>query len=381
MASFASGSASARLKALFDEDWAFELGDNPEFASQAGSHDHDVAFQQFALQSLSVAAYKARGSHSRRMASECKAILAAGGLSTEARAWARCFVGLHEDLADSIDECPLFYLPINTIGAGCVTFSFSESIEWMRFDNRGDFEVYLRRLQRLPYQVNEVIETMREGVSKGFVASTAQTRGLEDQLNDIITGDLPELNAPLQSQSVLSADDPLLVSLKAAVASTKSAYSAFLDFYVKEYKSVLRTAPGINSLPGGDALYARCLKYHTTTNLTAQEIHDIGIAEVAKIEGRYRNEVLIPLGFDPDNFAAFAEHVKTSPQFYVKNSDALLDVYRKQVAAINVIMPTFFNEIPRSPLELTSRPGGPAAYYLAGDDAGTRPGRFYVNVR
>lgn len=353
------------------------MQDNPEFASQAGCHDETPLI---ALQSLSSSAYKKRADHSRKMVQACRNIVAAGGLTKEERVWASSFENMHETLADAIENCPLFYLPINTIGAGCVTFSFSESIEWMRFDSKKDFETYLRRLQRFPVQVNEVIETMREGVSKGFVASTAQTRGLDDQLKDIINGDLPELNAPLTSQTILSADDPLLIDLKAAVESTKAAYATFLDFFVKEYKPALRTAPGVNSLPGGDELYARCLKYHTTTSLTAQEIHEIGLKEVAKIEGRYRNEVLIPLGFDPDDFPYFSEHAKTSSQFYVKNSDALLEVYRKQVAVINDKMPSFFNEIPRSPLEITSRSAGPAAYYFAGDDAGTRPGRFYVNV-
>ena len=146
-------------------------------------------------------------------------------------------------------------------------------------------------------------------------------------------------------------------------------------------------------------------RFHTTTDLSPEEVHQIGLAEVAKIEGRYRSEVLLPLGFgaSAEEFIRFVEFVRHDPQFYVSTPDQLLDVYRKTCDEISAIMPRYFNEIPRTPLEITSKQVGPAAYYLtgtgyqfillidviliyrrtfhvSGTPDGKRPGRFYVNV-
>jgi uncharacterized protein (DUF885 family) len=120
-------------------------------------------------------------------------------------------------------------------------------------------------------------------------------------------------------------------------------------------------------------------RYHTTTNLTADEIHNIGLSEVARIEARYRDDVLIPLGYDPDDFKGFVNEMKVNPQFYVSSSAQLLKLYEDTCAQIAAKMPDYFGEIPRSPLAITSKTAGPAAYYLAGTADGKRPGRFYVN--
>lgn len=121
-------------------------------------------------------------------------------------------------------------------------------------------------------------------------------------------------------------------------------------------------------------------RYHTTTELTADEIHNIGLSEVARIQDRYRNEVMIPLGFDPDDLPAFMEFMKNDKQFYVSSGEALVEVYNKTCSEIDAIMPQLFKEFPVSPLEIKGRDGGPAAYYLAGTADGKRPGRFYINI-
>lgn len=96
----------------------------------------------------------------------------------------------------------------------------------------------------------------------------------------------------------------------------------------------------------------------------------IGIAEVAKIEARYLTDVLRPLGYaeTAEDFARFIEHVRTAPEFYVKTPEELLNVYRKCCDEIAVAMPQYFSEIPKTPLEITSKQNGPAAYYLTGEN-------------
>lgn len=88
-------------------------------------------------------------------------------------------------------------------------------------------------------------------------------------------------------------------------------------------------------------------RYHTTTTLTADQIHQIGIEEVAAIEEKYKQDVLIPLGFDENDFASFVEHANADPQFYVASTETLLAHYQAACDEIHLIMPTFFNEIPK----------------------------------
>jgi uncharacterized protein (DUF885 family) len=110
---------------------------------------------------------------------------------------------------------------------------------------------------------------------------------------------------------------------------------------------------------------------------SAQEIHDMGLQEVARIEARYASEVCAPLGFA--DFSSFLAHAKSQPQFFKQDAAELLQHYRNVTARIADVLPAYFNEFPKSPMEIVSADKGPCAYYLAGTADGTRPGRFYVN--
>ena len=80
-------------------------------------------------------------------------------------------------------------------------------------------------------------------------------------------------------------------------------------------------------------------RFHTTTSLTPDEVHEIGLQEVAAIESRYSSDVLIPLGFDPADFKSFLHHVQSESQFYEKSGEALLDRYKAMCSKIQSILP------------------------------------------
>jgi uncharacterized protein (DUF885 family) len=111
-------------------------------------------------------------------------------------------------------------------------------------------------------------------------------------------------------------------------------------------------------------------------------VHGVGLSEVARIEARYRAEVLAPLGYGtgPDDFKRFVDMARENEEYYVKTPEELVDIYRRLCAEISELMPQYFADIPKTPLEITTKNVGPAAYYLAGTPDGKRPGRFYVNV-
>ena len=149
------------------------------------------------------------------------------------------------------------------------------------------------------------------------------------------------------------------------------------DFVRDEYTPHLRADAAFSALPSGPAGYAACLRYHTTTTLSADEIHEMGLAEVARIEARYAAEVVAPLG-QPD-FASFLAHAKAQPRFLKQSAEELLEHYRLITARIERVLPEFFAEFPKSRMEIVAADKGPCAFYLAGTADGARPGRFYVN--
>ena len=93
--------------------------------------------------------------------------------SDDGRCFAPLFVQMHREIVSSIDNCPLYYFPINSMGTGGVLFSCLESIEWMPFENATDYESLLNRLRSMPIQTQQFINVMKDGIKAGIVASTA----------------------------------------------------------------------------------------------------------------------------------------------------------------------------------------------------------------
>lgn len=371
----------SEFKRLLDEDWQWEMQDNPEFASQAGAID---VSPKYPLQDVSESGYRARIDHSRTMLEALAGIRERRSLLPEEETVAKAFQRMHEDIIEAITVAPLYLLPLNSIGAGTPLYSFLESIESMRLESVADFEVLMSRLEHVPTQTAQFIEVMRTGIRRGYVCSKAAAYRVKNLLETILTGKLAEIRDPIEKsgEKLLAEAPELLDRLRLIISDDgdiKKAFQSFYNFFVSEYSPFLREDPAISALPNGIEIYRLCLRWHTTTNLTPEEVHAIGLREVAAIEERYRSEVLIPLGFDPNDFMAFAAYARTEPTFYVSTSEALLDVYRSILNDISEKLPEYFKEFPRSCLELSARTNGPAAYYLGGTADGVRPGRFYVN--
>ena len=377
--------AKSKLNHLFERDWHWEMLDNPEFACQAGNY---LIYEEGAqlLQDVSPAGYLQRKDHSTEMQKELASILLLGGLSSEDLILADLFATSHGGIAKNIELCKTHLYALNSTGTGCPTFSFIEAVEWMRFETIADYKLYLRRLNAFHVQMQMVISSLREGIRTGYTCSRAQVRKVESQVNTIIASQFAALREPLAGLLQLAEDGSrdLLDNFEAVLSSdgvVASTYKMFLEFFLsEEMQSSLRLDPAVSALPDGRAIYAACLEYHTTTSLTADEIHALGLSEVARIEARYRDEVLKPMGFDQNDFSGFVQHARSHPAYYVTTAEQLLDRYREICDRIAQIMPTYFADIPKSPLEITSKEVGPAAYYLAGTPDGKRPGRFYVNI-
>jgi uncharacterized protein (DUF885 family) len=369
--------ASAALKEAFADDWRWEVLDNPEFGSQAGVHETAWPADGI-LQAVNPASYAARSAHSQAMASRLRLLLESGELSPAESRLAALVESQHTDMVHSLATIPMHLLPVNSIGAGGICFSFLESLEWIQMETAADVEIVVKRVDACPRQIEQFIESMQEGLRTGFVASAAQLRRVNDLLTGLADGAGPfEELAPALSLAEQVHRPDLTAQLHAGSQLCRAAFGRLREFMRVEYMPRARADPACSALPSGAAGYATCLRYHTTTTLTAEAIHALGLQEVAAIEARYLTDVCQPLGF-PD-FPTFLAHAKAEPRFIAQSADDLLEHYRATTRRIEAVLPRYFNEFPRSPLSIVAADKGPCAYYLAGTADGKRPGKFYVN--
>eukprot|EP00756_Hemistasia_phaeocysticola_P049326 Hpha_TRINITY_DN23790_c0_g1::TRINITY_DN23790_c0_g1_i1::g.93132::m.93132 len=361
--------AGHQLAALLAEDFAVQHADNPEFASQSGNHQHDDK-----LQDLSPEAFDRRAEHNRAMMQRAEAITASE-LTAEEQLHLKLFIS-DVQCESRAWELGSHLYPINSIGCGGVAANFVETMEWQ--EENAPVKL-VARLEAFPRQCEQYTALLRRGVSEKRVASKAMLRKIGEQILGLADGDelVKVVTAAVSPGSELSARaDAALEGFRVACRE--------LERYVREeYAPHARDQSGCCGLPGevGAEAYALALRYHTTTTMTADEIHEIGLSEVSRIKQRYATDVMAPLGFS-GTFAEFVEGVRADEAHVYSTQGELLDGYRALCAEIEGVLPAFFEKFPVSPLEIVSKnnESAPAAYYLAGTPDGKRPGRFYVNA-
>jgi uncharacterized protein (DUF885 family) len=408
---------------MIEEDWQWQLEDNPEYATQAGQHQYDGN-----LQDVSPSAFEARADHDRKLLAKAELMLSKAEASSPngtATMHLKLFVqDLQDELRAFLLGCHLY--PVNSIGYGGVHNNFIEALDWLPENPDADTN-FLSRLEAFPTQCEGYKELLRLGVSKGKVASCAMLRKVAEQLQALAAQvhavDCSECStAPLfsiRTGGVDSGSDhvrcvacstlvpeeqsegpikqriaklllttPSLAGRAAAALSLfHSAVTALVAFFTAEYSPHARQRSGcMGMIPEGvgSDVYAHCLKYHTTTNMSAAEIHETGLAEVARIEARYQRDVMDQLAFK-GSFKQFVAHCHSpeSGHYYTRSED-LLDDYRALCGRIQLQLPHYFETLPAAcaSLEIVEKnaPTAPAAYYMQGTADGSRPGRFYVNV-
>jgi uncharacterized protein (DUF885 family) len=252
-----------------------------------------------------------------------------------------------------------------------------------------DFEAILSRLEKIPVLVDQVIELLQKGVQSGIVSPQIIISMVPAQIQSLIQP------APTEScfyepfndfPEGISAKEGINLQNTARLVIEKFVYPAYekLNTYITtDYLPACRETTGYSALPGGVAAYAQRVKTHTTTTLTPQEIHLIGLNEVARI-GDLKQEILEEVGF-AGTLKEFRQFLLNDPQFYFEDEKSLLDAYRDLLAKIQKNLPLLFHSLPSLPCEVAPIPtysaaAAPSAYYCSGSVSMGRPGIFYVNT-
>ena len=257
------------------------------------------------------------------------------------------------------------------------------------YNNVADYENSLKRNREFAANVDEAIAQWRKGLGEGVVDTKLTTRNMIEQL-DAQLKLKPEQSpywGPIKAfpKTVGAADRTRLTNeFRQSISGTiYPALTRMRAFLQNEYLPKAREGVGLMYMKGGNALYRYDVEATTTTNMTPDQIHQLGLSEVARITNEFekvRNEV----GFKGD-LHAFFDFMRTSPQFQPKSREQITQDYYELKKKVDAQVPRFFSKVPKTPLAIRPYPpyrekfeaGGS---YDSGTPDGSRPGTFYYNA-
>lgn len=256
--------------------------------------------------------------------------------------------------------------------------------------NYNQVKEYLDKLNAMPDFVNQHFYNLREGLEKGISQSRVIFNGYESSYNDHIIENFedsfyysPFKNLP-KNLSQTQKDSVLAVAKKAIENTVIPEFKRIKYFFESEYLPETRTSIGALNLPNGEAFYQNRINFYTTsTKYSANDIHQIGLSEVARIKVEMK-KIIADLNFD-GTFADFLYFLRTDEQFYAKTPNALLMIARDMAKRADAQLPKFFKTLPRKPYGVAPVPDAIAPKYTGGRYVGTsknsaEPGYYWVNT-
>lgn len=251
-------------------------------------------------------------------------------------------------------------------------------------------KAYLNKLNALPTFVDQHFVNLREGLQKGVSQPKVIFIGYESTYNDHIVDDFrkspfyqPFLKLP-ENLSSKQKDSILLAAKEAIEKKVVPQFQRIKAFFEKEYLPKTRTTLGVSETPNGSAYYQNRINFYTTSSqYTADDIHQIGLKEVARIKAEME-KIIQELNFN-GSFADFFQFLRTDPQFFAKTPKEILMIARDIAKRVDAELPRFFKVLPRKPYGVAPVPDAIAPKYTSGRYIGTsknstEPGYYWVNT-
>lgn len=261
-------------------------------------------------------------------------------------------------------------------------------IDFQPLKTEAQYHDYFSRLEGFPQQVSDVISNLESGMAKGRTTPKHLMSQVLPQIQSLVSGDAVDsvFYIPLKENETFSEDlkaklHKRLVELIDTLI--KPTYQRLHDFVADTYLPACRETFGVYDLPDGDAYYRYCIKLYTTPELTADDIHEMGLKEVKRIE-QAKAELKVKLGFEGST-QAFNHHLRTSPEFTFDSVEALWQKYEAVMDEAYEKTPALFHKMPKAPcilkpVEDYKAKSAPQAYYMPAPEDGSRPGAYYLNT-
>lgn len=387
-----SDPAVSALHQLLDAEWEWELSQFPEHATSLGDHRFDDR-----VTDRSPSAIAARRAHHAQALNAIRQI-DRSKLSGEDRISRDIFEFTAElsvkgdalyrgvapklDLAFSSDDSPF---AMNQMSGP--QLSLPQLVRATRFQDESDYRHFLKRMAQWPTVFSQQQAILESGRSVGLVPPRVAIERLPTQFGPLLNDDLEHnpLYAPfVKFPSTVPAAAQASLKQEATTiirAQVMPALVTLRDYLAATYVPAAAAKTGASQLPNGDDYYAWSLLHYNTTRMTAREIHDLGLREVARIDAAMR-DVMREAGFN-GSIAEFRTFLRTDKQFQYESVEAELSALRDIAKRIDPQLPSLFVELPRLPYgvrPMSKEEGNNAPHYIAGAIDGSRAGYFEANT-
>lgn len=380
------------FRAYLDADWKRWLSEYPELATGVGERAYNRQWTDD-----TPAGIEARGKHLHESLSALKKIDRAALPASE-----QLNYDLYLDLLQTSEEGLQYgddpmpfrnvvprniWLPLSQMGG--VPQGAAETLASMPNQTVADYENILARLEALPKYFDQNIALLQDGLKRGYSHPKIILRDLSKQIADLAPSD-PTKSALLDPfnnfPNSIPRSERTRLKLRAEEIYSKSvlpAVTSFHDYVTNTYIPACREAIATTALPNGATAYAFHIRWQTTTNLTAQQIHEIGLSEVKRIRAEM-DKLISSSGFK-GSFHEFTEFLRTDPRFYFDEPEYLVDAYKVIAKSIDPELVKEFGKLPRNqygviPVPDFKAPSQTTAYYQPGAPAAGRPGYYFVNT-
>jgi uncharacterized protein (DUF885 family) len=361
----------AAQNTLFDQQYESDLRDFPERATAFGDYRYNDK-----LGERSLAAIVERERTDQDFLTRLEAIPTTGFSDQDQLSHDLLIRVLQQRIADF--DLKEYEMPINQQNG--IHTNLADLPLSVPFDSVKHYEDYISRLHRIPRVLNQTTEVLRAGMKDKPMPVRFIAEKLPVQCEGIIATDLFLLPTKKYPTSFSAADQKRLTDeITSAVNNDViPAYKAFATFLRAEYAPQGRTTLSVTSLPDGEKRYENDIYARTTTHMTPDEIHQLGLREIERIQAEM-TAITKKEGF-PDR-ASFRASLKTNPKYIPTSAEQILDDFRRYIAQMEPKLPELFTLLPKSPVTVEAIPpfqAAAATHYVTGTPDGKRPGRVVV---
>jgi len=372
--------ASGPLRSIIEDHWAWELSQNPTFATTLGVRKYDDRLGSQSLAAYDTRIEKAKVFADRLVALDPETLNADDRVNRDL---------LLLDLQNTIEGAAFggkYLLLTNRYGPHTDVTRLPDRLP---FFTRADYESYVKRLADVPRFLKEATDTLRAGVKAGWIQPCASMGRVESAIRFHLVDDISDsvfMKPFLEKPETLKKNDWLRLKNKAEKTVEKDvlpAINLFADYYRDDYAAACRENVGASAFPDGTDYYAFRAKVFTTTDKTPDDIHALGLSEVQRIRAEML-AIIDEVGFDGD-FDEFQEKLRTDSQFYADTEEELVSVTSTIAKRIDGELPKLFTRLPRMPYTVKPVPadiakGATTAYYERPAGDGSRAGVYRINT-
>jgi uncharacterized protein (DUF885 family) len=361
----------ATQNALFEEQYQSDLRSFPERATSFGDLRYNDKLAEYSLAALSE-----RHKADQDFLARPEAIPTSGFSDQDQLSHDLLIRVLGQRLADY--DLKEYEMPINQFNG--IHLSLADLPLSVPLESVKQYEDYIARLHQVPRVLNQTIEVLRVGMNDGLMPVRYQLEKIPVQVQGIIDAD-PFLIPTKKFPATISAadQDRLTKQITDAInVDVIPAYRTFADFVRTEYAPRGRTALAVTSLPDGAKRYANDIYGRTTTRMTPDEIHQLGLREIVRIQTEM---LVIARKAGSADVASYRASLKTNPKYIPTSSEQILDDFRRYIAQMQPKLPELFTLLPKSPVTVEAIPAfqsAAATHYVTGSPDGKRPGRVVV---